>query len=81
VWEAGGHRFEPLLAEADRSHVLTSFRVGASDPDELFHRALAHGYVIYRSQGALSDQIFRVANLGYAIDEEIIDELFSVLER
>jgi len=81
VWEAGSRRFEPLLPEADRSHVLTSFCVGQNDPEELFHRALNHGYVIYRGQGPLRNQIFRVANLGYAIGEEVIDELFSVLER
>jgi len=80
VWEAGGRRFEPLLPEVDRSHVLTSFRVGDHDLAVLFHRALDHGYVIYRGQAALSDQIFRVANLGYAIDEEVIEELFSVLD-
>jgi 2-aminoethylphosphonate-pyruvate transaminase len=81
VWEAGSRRFEPLLAEPDRSHVLTSFRLGASDPDELFRRALEHGYVIYHGQGALRDEIFRVANMGAAIDEQVIEDLFSVLER
>jgi 2-aminoethylphosphonate-pyruvate transaminase len=81
VWEAGGRRFEPLLAEADRSHVLTSFRLGGHDPGELFRRALEHGYVIYRGQGSLRDEIFRVANLGWLIDEEVIDDLFSVLGR
>lgn len=79
VWEAGARRFEPLLSEPDRSHVLTAFRLGGHDPDELFQRALDHGYVIYRGQGALREQIFRVANLGYAIDEEVIDDLFAVL--
>lgn len=81
VWEAGGRRFEPLLAEADRSHVLTSFRLGGRDPDEVFARALEHGYVIYHGQGALRGQIFRVANMGQAIDDEVIEDLFRVIAR
>jgi 2-aminoethylphosphonate-pyruvate transaminase len=79
VWEAGGARFEPFLPEPHRSHVLTAFGLGGRDPDELLHRGLEHGYVIYEGQGALRDEIFRVANMGAAIDEQAIDDLFEVL--
>jgi 2-aminoethylphosphonate-pyruvate transaminase len=79
VWEAGGARFEPLLPEPHRSHVLTSFRLGGRDPDELLARAYRHGYVIYAGQGPLRDEIFRVANMGALIDERLIDDLFEVL--
>jgi 2-aminoethylphosphonate-pyruvate transaminase len=79
VWEAGGACFEPLLAEPDRSHVLTAFRLDRRDYEELFRAALARGYVIYAGQGALRDEIFRVANMGAAIDERVIDDLFEVL--
>jgi 2-aminoethylphosphonate-pyruvate transaminase len=81
VWEAGGSRFEPLLDEADRSHVLTSFRLGGRDPDELIRAALRHGYVIYEGQGPLREEIFRVANMGAMIDEPLIDDLFEVLSN
>jgi 2-aminoethylphosphonate-pyruvate transaminase len=79
VWQAGGRRFEPLLPEPDRSHVLTSFRLGGRDPDELNARALRHGYVIYHGQKQLRNEIFRVANMGAVIDDATIDRLFEVL--
>jgi 2-aminoethylphosphonate-pyruvate transaminase len=79
VWRSGGRYFEPFLDEVDRSNVLTSFRLGGRDPDELFERALAHGYVIYHGQEALRGEIFRVANMGAVIDESLIDDLFEVL--
>jgi 2-aminoethylphosphonate-pyruvate transaminase len=79
VWSVGQTRFEPLLPEPDRSHVLTSFHLGGRDSDELLRRALEHGYVIYPGQGGLRGEIFRVANMGAAIDEPAIDDLFEVL--
>jgi 2-aminoethylphosphonate-pyruvate transaminase len=79
VWTSGQRHFEPLLEEQDRSNVLTSFRLGGRDPDDLFSRALARGYVISHGQQRLRDEIFRVANMGAAIDEAIIDDLFEVL--
>jgi 2-aminoethylphosphonate-pyruvate transaminase len=80
IWESGGAVFEPLLEEeADRSHVLTAFRLGGRDPDELLRVALERGYVIYEGQGPLREEIFRVANMGAAIDERVIDDLFEVL--
>jgi len=79
VWAAGGKAFEPLLPESHRSHVLTAFRLGGRDFDELMARGLDRGYVIYAGQDALRDQIFRVANMGAALDEETIDDLFEVL--
>jgi 2-aminoethylphosphonate-pyruvate transaminase len=79
VWESGGRFFEPLLPEGDRSNVLTSFRLDGRDPDTLNAQALASGYVIYHGQAELRDEIFRVANMGAAIDEETIDALFEVL--
>jgi 2-aminoethylphosphonate-pyruvate transaminase len=79
VWESGSRKFEPLLPEADRSHVLTSFRLDGRDPDELDARAREHGYVIYHGQRELRGEIFRVANMGAVIDEATIDDLFEVL--
>jgi 2-aminoethylphosphonate-pyruvate transaminase len=81
VWEEGGRAFELLLPEADRSYVLTSFRLDGRDPDQLFARALAEGYVTYHGQQELRTQIFRVANMGATIDEETIARLFEVLAR
>jgi 2-aminoethylphosphonate-pyruvate transaminase len=79
VWREGERAFEPLLPEAVRSNVLCSFRVGGRDPDVMLRSALDHGYVIYAGQGALRDEIFRVANMGAAIDEDVIADLFAVL--
>jgi 2-aminoethylphosphonate-pyruvate transaminase len=79
VWRSGSRSFEPLLPEPHRSHVLTSFRLGGRDPDELNARALAAGFVIYHGQRHLRDEIFRVANMGAAMSEDVIDELFGVL--
>jgi 2-aminoethylphosphonate-pyruvate transaminase len=79
VWESGERRFRPYLPQRDRSDVLTAFRLDGRDPDELHARALAHGYVIYHGQQQLRSQIFRVANMGAAMSEEVIDDLFEVL--
>ncbi len=81
IWERGSRNFDLLLPEPHRSHVLTSFRLGGRDPDELAARALDAGYVIYHGQRHLRDEIFRVANMGAAIDEAVIDDLFEVLAR
>lgn len=79
VWRSGGRYFEPLLDEEDRSWVLTSFQLGGRDPDDLFARALERGFVIYHGQQHLRHQIFRVANMGAAMSEKVIDELFEAL--
>ncbi len=79
VWQAGGARFEPLLAEPHRSHVLTAFRLGGRDFEQLLRLGLEHGYVIYPGQEALRGEIFRVANMGALVDERVIDDLFEVL--
>ncbi len=79
VWASGGRSFEPLLPEPDRSHVLTAFRLGGRDFDDLMRRGLARGYVIYAGQDALREEIFRVANMGAVLNEEKIDDLFEVL--
>jgi 2-aminoethylphosphonate-pyruvate transaminase len=79
VWQAGGARFELLLPEEQRSHVLASFRLGDRNGDELLHRALESGFVIYAGQKHLRDEIFRVANMGAAIDEHTIESLFEAL--
>jgi len=79
VWAAGSRQFEPLLEEPHRSWVLTSFRLAGRDPDALFSRALEHGYVIYHGQKELRSKIFRVANMGAAINEEVIEDLFTIL--
>lgn len=81
VWRSGGERFEPLLAEETRSHVLTSFRLGGRSFEELAQRAHDRGYVIYAAQGSLRDEAFRVANMGARIDEEVIEDLFASLAR
>ena len=79
VWETGGARFELFLPEEQRSHVLASFRLGDNDGDELLHRALNGGFVIYAGQKQLRGEIFRVANMGAAIDEHVIESLFEAL--
>ncbi len=79
VWTTGSTIFEPLLPESDRSHVLTAFRLGDSNFDQLMERGLEHGYVIYSGQGALREEIFRVAHMGSAVNERVIDDLFSIL--
>ncbi|HVB92656.1 MAG TPA: aminotransferase class V-fold PLP-dependent enzyme [Acidimicrobiales bacterium] len=79
VWTAGSRHFEPLLEESLRSWVLTSFRLEGRDPDTLFAQALKYGYVIYHGQNELRTEIFRVANMGAAMDEEVIENLFHVL--
>jgi 2-aminoethylphosphonate-pyruvate transaminase len=79
IWKAGGAGFELFLPEADRSHVLTAFRLGGHTIEELFARAYEHGFVIYPGQAQLRDEIFRVANMGALIDAATIDELFDVL--
>jgi 2-aminoethylphosphonate-pyruvate transaminase len=81
VWHYGSHSFEPLLPEGHRSNVLTSFLLGGRDPDDLFERALKHGFVIYQGQGPLRSQIFRVANMGAAMNEDSISDLFKVLAQ
>ena len=79
VWAAGSRVFEPLLPQPHRSHVLTAFRLGGRNFDDLMERGLAHGYVIYAGQDTLREEIFRVANMGAALDEAKIDDLFQVL--
>jgi 2-aminoethylphosphonate-pyruvate transaminase len=79
VWAAGSRHFEPLLEEEHRSWVLTSFRLAGRDPDQLFTKALEHGFVIYHGQQELRSEIFRVANMGASINEEVIENLFRVL--
>ena len=79
VWSRGAQQFEPLLAEAHRSNVLTSFRLGGRTIEDLTARAASRRMVIYSGQGALREQIFRIANMGALIDEAVVDELFDVL--
>ena len=79
VWDVGGRDFELLLPEAHRSNVLTSFRLDGRDPDAFNELALRHGYVIYHGQKQLRDEIFRVANMGAAMDDAAIEGLFKVL--
>ncbi len=79
VWAAGSRHFEPLLDEPHRSWVLTSFNLEGRDPDALFSTALGHGYVIYHGQKELRSKIFRVANMGAAMNEEVIEDLFTIL--
>jgi 2-aminoethylphosphonate-pyruvate transaminase len=79
VWEAGGTNFDLFLPEADRSYVLTAFRLGGRTIDELFTRAYEHGFVIYPGQAQLRGEIFRIANMGALIDVAAIDHLFDVL--
>jgi 2-aminoethylphosphonate-pyruvate transaminase len=80
VWAAGvGAGFAPLLAEEHRSHVLAAFRLPNANADELAARALTHGYVVYHGQGALRGSVLRVANMGAAVDEAVITDLFRVL--
>jgi 2-aminoethylphosphonate-pyruvate transaminase len=79
VWKIGGQCFEPLLAETDRSNVLTAFKLGDRTIDELLGLASTLNMVIYPGQAHLRDEIFRVANMGVAINERAIEELFAVI--
>jgi 2-aminoethylphosphonate-pyruvate transaminase len=79
VWKAGGTKFKLFLPQADRSHVLTAFRLDGHSIDELFTRAYDQGFVIYPGQARLRGEIFRVANMGARIDVTAIDHLFEVL--
>jgi len=70
------------LAERDllaRRGVVLGGSIGTFD--DLFERALKHGFVIYQGQGPLRSQIFRVANMGAAMDEDSISDLFKVLAQ
>jgi 2-aminoethylphosphonate-pyruvate transaminase len=80
VWSAGeAAGLVPLLAEAHRSHVLTAFSLPDRNADELAARALTRGYVVYHGQGALRGSVLRVANMGAAMTEDVISDLFAVL--
>lgn len=79
VWAVGGAAFELFLEARDRSNVLTSFRLGGRQIEDLFTRAYAAGMVIYPGQAKLRHEIFRVANMGARMTEPVIDRLFEVL--
>jgi 2-aminoethylphosphonate-pyruvate transaminase len=79
VWDIGSRHFEPLLEERDRSNVLTSFSLGGRGIEDLFRRAFANRMVIYPGQAHLHNQIFRVANMGAALDERAIEDLFAAI--
>lgn len=80
VWAAGeAVGLTPLLAEEHRSHVLTAFSLPNADADALADKALQHGYVVYHGQGDLRGRVLRVANMGAAVDEEVVTDLFRVL--
>jgi len=79
VWAVGGRHFDFVVDEPARSHVLTAFWLGGRDPDKLFETALAEGLVTYHGQGELRQKMFRVANMGAAMDEAAIDRLFEIV--
>jgi 2-aminoethylphosphonate-pyruvate transaminase len=79
VWETGSRHFEPLLPEPDRSNVLTAFRLDGRDSDELLDTARSRGFVLYAGQGPLKSEIFRVANMGVALDEALIKRMFATI--
>jgi 2-aminoethylphosphonate-pyruvate transaminase len=82
TWAAGSAAgFAPLLPEQHRSHVLTAFRLPRPNADELAARALDAGYVVYHGQGALRGSVLRVANMGAAVTEDVLTDLFAVLAR
>ena len=81
--ERAASTLELFLDEADRSHVLTSFRLGGHTIDELFGRAYEHGMVIC-SPGAGRAAATRSSaslNMGALMSDDTIDELFAVLTR
>ena len=62
---------EFLIAEGWRSNCLTGLRLPKGMSYEKLHGALkGNGFVIYAGQGNLSDNIFRVANMGDITQEE-----------
>jgi len=80
VWASGeAVGLAPLLPPEHRSHVLTAFSLPHADADALADKALQRGYVVYHGQGDLRGRVLRVANMGAAIDEAVITDLFQVL--
>ena len=63
-----------------RSSSVTALWLPAGRTYAALHDGLkARGFVIYEGQGRLAREIFRVANMGAAVDEETIADLFRVL--
>ena len=61
-----------IIPEGWRSNCLTSLRLPQGISYEKLHDELkANGFVIYAGQGQLSDNIFRVANIGDITNEEL----------
>jgi 2-aminoethylphosphonate-pyruvate transaminase len=82
VWRAGELAgLTPLHPPEHRSHVLTAFSLPDRNADELAARALTKGYVVYHGQGPLRGSVLRVANMGAAMTEDVISDLFAVLGR
>ena len=72
---------EFLIPEGLRSNCLTSLRLPEGISYEKLHGELkANGFVIYAGQGNLSDNIFRVANMGDIAQEEF-ERFLQVLKK
>ena len=71
---------EFLIPEGLRSNCLTSLRLPKEMSYEKLHGELkANGFVIYAGQGNLSNEIFRIANMG-DIKQEEFERLLQVLK-
>lgn len=72
---------EFLIPEGWRSNCLTSLRLPKGLGYEKLHDGLkANGFVIYAGQGKLSDNIFRIANMGDITQEEF-ERFLQTLKR
>jgi 2-aminoethylphosphonate-pyruvate transaminase len=63
---------EPLIADAESSAVLRSYRLPEGHDYERLHDGLkARGFVIYAGQGRLRPDVFRVAHMGRILDSDV----------
>ena len=72
---------EFLISEGWRSNCLTGLRLPKGVSYEKLHGELkANGFIIYAGQGNLSDNIFRIANMGNITQEEF-ERFLQVLKK
>ncbi len=72
---------EFLIPEGWRSNCLTGLRLPKGVSYEKLHGELkANGFIIYAGQGNLSDNIFRIANMGDITQEEF-ERFLQVLKK
>jgi 2-aminoethylphosphonate-pyruvate transaminase len=71
---------EPMLPPEETSAILTAFRLPKEDSYDQIHDELkARRFVIYAGQGELRKTIFRIANMGAIVDDDL-ERLVSALQ-